>query len=147
MSLRTALLKVADAARSISGPSGVDIRINQLTIRTRTWSGTMIGLGTPGDVDLVIPAQYPIRFVTEQEIESAGGRYLAGDLLVDHITPYDGVSVGYTPAQLKPSAPDDKTEILYLIAGPHAGEYAVIDLRSFRAFTYQLVLRRKATTP
>lgn len=147
MSFRTSLLKTVEAARSLSGPSGVDIRVNQLTIRTRTWSGRLLGDGTATDVDLVIPAHYPIRLVTEQEINTAGGQYEVGDILVDHITPSDGAGTGYTPTQLKPVVTTDNVEIIYLIAGPHAGEYSAVELRTYRPFTYQLVLRRKITTP
>lgn len=147
MSLRTSLLKAVESARALSGPTFADIRVNQLTIRTRTWSGSYVGLGTPTDSDLVLPAHYPIRFISAHEINAAAGQYEMGDLLVDHITPSDGVDVGYTPEQLRPTVTTNNVEIIYVITGPHAGEYSCAELRTFRPFTYQLVLRRKTTTP
>ena len=143
MSLRTSLLAVVEAARKISGPTGVDIRVDQLTIRTRTWSGTRLRLGTDTDVDLVLPANYPIRLIASHEVHADVGRYEYGDILVNHITPSDGAGVGYTPAQLKPAVTTDNVEILYIITGSHAGTYELVEARTYRPFTYQLVLRRR----
>ena len=147
MGLRSGLLARVEAARQLRGPAFADIQMNQLTIRTRTWSGNFIGDGTSSDSDLVLPKHYPIRYITAQEIDSAAGQYEMGDLLVDHITPSDGASVGYTPEQLKPVVTTDNVEVIYVITGTHPGEYSLVDLRTYRPFTYQMVLRRKTTTP
>ncbi len=144
MSLRTSLLAVCEAARSLSGPDFADIRVNFCTIRTRTWSGGLLGSGTSTDVDLVLPPHYPVRRVSSQEVYSSAGFYEVGDVIVDHITPSDGGSVGYTPEQLRPVVTSNDTEILYLLTGSHSGEYRVIDIRTYRPFTYQLVLRRRS---
>lgn len=143
MSLRTSLLAVVEAARKITGPTGVDIRTDALTIRTRTWSGARLRLGTATDVDLVLPANYPIRLIASHEVNSSNGRYEFGDILVNHITPFDGVTTGYTLAQLKPPVTTDNVEILYLITGSHPGTYELVEARTYRPFTYQLVLRRR----
>lgn len=145
MGFRDSLNRIADKARALSGPGAVDIRVNQLTIRTRTWSGARLGLGSSTDVDLVLPARYPIRLITSQEIVAAPGLYEVGDVLVDHITPYDNVSVGYTPAQLKPVVTANNVEIIYVITGSHAGNYRCLELRAYRATTSQLMLRRRAS--
>lgn len=147
MSLRTSLLAVVESARSLSGPTFADIRVNQVTIRTRTWSGSILRDGTATDSDLVLPPHYPVRLITEQELNASGGQYEVGDILVDHVTPSNGAGVGYTPEDLRPVVTTDNVEIIYVITGPHAGEYGIIDLRTYRPFTYQLVLRRKITTP
>ncbi len=147
MSLRSGLLKVVDAARNLAGPVFADIRTHRLIIRTRTWSGAYVKLGTPTDVELALPARYPVRYLSSQEINSAAGQYEVGDVIVDHITPSDGAGVGYTPEQLKPTVTTNNVELFYILDGPHAGEYACVELRTFRPFTYQLVLRRKTTTP
>ncbi len=148
MSFRTSLLAVADAARTISGPTGLDIRTNQLTIRTRTWSGTYLHDGTSTDVDLVLPARYPVRRISAAEIASSGGEYEMGDIAVAHITPYDGVSVGYTQAQLNPTVTSDNVEIRYVITGSHAGDYGLVECQTYRPFSYRLILRRRAdSTP
>ncbi len=147
MSFRTAILAQVDAIRAIAGPTGFDIRLNALTIRTRTWSGSRIADGTATDVDLVLPARYPIRYLSSQELFSSGGLYESGDILVDHITPSSGSGAGYTAAQLRPVVSTDNVEILYVIVGSHAGIYRLLDIRNYRAFTTQLVLRRRADEP
>jgi hypothetical protein len=147
VSFRTALLASVDAARALAGPTGVDIRTNVLTIRTRTWSGSVLGDGTATDSDLVLRPIYPIRLIKAAEVTMSGGQYEIGDIFVDHITPSDGAGVGYTPAQLKPVVTVDNVELLYIITGPHAGLYACNHLETYRPFTYRLVLSRRTTTP
>lgn len=107
------------------------------------WSGTYLNEGTPTDTDLVLPAHYPIRFVSGDEVEASGGQYSLDDVIVNHITPFDLVGVGYTPAQLKPPVTTDNTETIYVITGPMGGIYGLRDARFHRPFSYQLVLRRK----
>lgn len=146
MGLRLSLLKTVEAARKLSGPTFADIR-QQLTIRTRVWSGGRLNRGVPTDTDLVLPAHYPIRYLNAQEISSSAGQYEVGDILVDHITPSDGAGTGYTLAQLLPEVLTNDTEIIYVVSGTHPGEYTDVDVRTYRPFTFQLVLRRKASTP
>lgn len=147
MSFRTSILATVDAARSIAGPSQYDIRTNRVTIRTRTWDGDFVGAGNYTDSDLDLAPHYPIRYVTTQEIFSSGGAYETGDILVDHITPSDGGSVGYTKEQLHPQPTSDNVEIIHILTGTHAGEYRCLDVRTYRPFTFQLILRRRANTP
>jgi hypothetical protein len=147
MSFRTDLLATVAAVRAITGPDDFDVRTNQLTIRTRVWSQGLVRAGLPTDTDTVLPQHYPIRQVTTTEIAGSAGAYEMGDLLVDHITPSDGGSVGFTPRQLAPVINDNATEIIYVITGSHGGEYTKVELRSFRPFSYSLVLRRRTTTP
>ncbi len=82
-SLRVRLLALADRARSLSGPGGVDIRTHQLTIRVRTWSGEIVREGTYTDSDLVLPQYYPIKHISQSEVEGSGGSYEVGDVLVE----------------------------------------------------------------
>ncbi len=147
LSFRLNLLAMVDAARSIAGPLGLDIRTNWLTIRTRTWSGSVLGDGTPTDSDLVLPKHYPIRYITAAEVLSSGGQYEIGDIAVNHITPSNGAGVGYTPTQLKPLVTEDNVELIYLVTGEHGGEYVVKTLETFRPFSYRLVLSRSTVTP
>lgn len=147
LSFRLGLLAAVEAARGIAGPTGLDVRTNQLTIRTRTWSGAMLDDGTATDSDLVLPAHYPVRNVALDEVASSGGVYETGDVLVNHITPSNGVDVGYTREQLNPKSLDNNVEILYLLTGSHSGEYALVECRTFRSFSYSLVLRRRRSTP
>jgi len=138
---------MVDRARSIAGPTGLDIRTNTLTIRTRTWSGSSLGEGTATDSDLVLAPHYPIRYITAAEVLSSGGQYEIGDLAVNHITPSNGAGVGYTPAQLKPVVLTDNVEVIYLIVGAHGGEYVLKTLETYRPFSFRLVLSRSTVTP
>lgn len=138
---------MVDAARSIAGPFGLDIRTNRLTIRTRTWSGSVLGDGTVTDSDLVLLGHYPVRLVTAAEITSSGGQYEIGDIAVNHITPSNGAGVGYTPLQLKPLVTQDNVETIYVLTGSHGGEYALKTLETYRPFSYRLVLSRSTVTP
>lgn len=147
MSFRISMLPIVDSVRRIAGPDAFDIRLNQVTVRTRTWSGNVVGLGVSSDSDLVLPQRYPVREVTAQDISSSAGKYEVGDVLVDHITPSNGAGVGFSRDQLDPVVTTDNVEIIHLLTGTHAGEYHLIDLRNYRSFTTQMVLRRRGTTP
>lgn len=59
----------------------------------------------------------------------------------------DGSAGGYSEAQLRPSADDGATEILYELVGTHAGEYALVSLLATAPFSSWVVLRRRVTTP
>lgn len=144
---RNNLLAIAEKARSIAGPLGLDIRTNRLVIRTRTWSGDVVHQGTPTDSDLVLPGHYPIRYVAAAEVASSGGTYEIGDISVNHITPSNGAGVGYTPTQLKPPITEDNVELIYLVIGEHGGEYVLRTLETYRPFSYRLVLSRSTVTP
>lgn len=146
MSFRTDLLAGIDAIRAIAGPDGFDIRTNRLTIRKRTWSGGRLSLGTATDVDLVLLGHYPIKYVDAHEVHSSGGVLELGDILVDHITPSDG-TIGYTPTHLRPPITSNSQELIYILTGAHVGEYGLVEIRTYRPFTYQLALRRRGTTP
>lgn len=121
------------------------MRRNQVTIRTRTWTGPSLHQGTSSDSDLQLPQQYPVRPLTQQEVDGSGGQFETGDILIDHITPSDGMGNGWTTAQLAPQAASDNVEIIYVITGDHAGEYSLVAIKTFRSFTNQLVLRRRIT--
>jgi hypothetical protein len=158
MSLRTRLLPVADRLRARTGPSALDVRLTGLTITIRSWTGGAIGVlpadpsVTPFvDTSLALPTIYRIRQVTTREVASSGGRYEMGDVRVGPVTPEfthdDGSTGGFAEAQLKPGPTDDRTEIIYVLSGAHAGEYALVTLESLRPLSWFLVLRRRVTTP
>lgn len=139
--MRPSLLRIAERARAFAS-NLTQIRTNQVTIRTRTWSGAKVRYGTSSDSDLVLPARYPVRDVSTMNTFTSGGFYELEDLLVDHITPFDGGSVGYTPEQLHPVVTTDNVEVIYILSGPDAGHYSCVSLITTRPFTYQLVLRK-----
>jgi hypothetical protein len=151
------MLPVFDRLRVKTGPAGFDIRPTALAIITRRWTSGAVGV-TPDDATsaaytdtrLALPAVYKVRQLTTREIASSGGRYEAGDVRLGPITPAysnaDGSQGGVSEAQLKPDG-DDATEIVYELAGAHAGEYALIALVSAAPFSWWLVLGRRQTTP
>jgi hypothetical protein len=143
MSLVEDMLSVLDEGRGLMGEFG--LIPSQLTIRTRTWSGLRRDVGTATDVDLVLPPRYEVREVNGREIMSSGGEYTKGDVRVGPITPKNATS-GYTPDELKPVGAKG-IEIIYIITGPLAGDYRLLDLSVDDPFGYVLTLRRMHTTP
>jgi hypothetical protein len=152
VSLRTSLLPVADTVRSLASPQtlgggvGLDAWINSLTVRKTTWSGGRPGVGIATHENLTLVPNPEMREVTEREIVGSGGRYTSQDIRVQHITPaYAGG--GYTPTQLVPDVTSGAVEVVYVVAGPLAGEYALVDASTADPFEYKLTLRRRRTTP
>jgi hypothetical protein len=147
MSIRSALLKVADKVRALPSRPSWDVWPTSLTIRVRTWEGGRIGTeGGTTDVDLVISPKPRVKDVSQREIAGSGGRYEAGDVRVGPITPqYAGG--GYTPAQLAPPVGSNGVEVLYVLSGGISGEYGRVDLQTDHSLSYWLVLRRKRSTP
>lgn len=149
--LRDSLLPALDNARTLVANLG--LRQHGLTIRVRTWANGRIGDPFPGvadtdytDEDLEIAPNPKVRAVTGQEIASSGGLYATGDLLVGPFTPaYSGG--GYTMEQLAPEPAAQGVEVIYALTGPEAGEYVRVDRNGERPMRYELVLRRRFTTP
>lgn len=146
MTLRTDLLPIVDELRALAGPSGFDVRTSRLTVRTRTWAGGRRGLGPASDSDLDLAQIYKIREVSTREIASSGGLFEMGDIKVGPITPTDVSGGGYTAAQLAPEG-QTGTEVIYVISGDLAGEYARVELNKSKPFSWYLTLRRRRTTP
>ena len=157
MSLRTRILPVFDRLRALAGPARFDLRPSRLQIVTRTWTGGRREADPPAgsvayvDAVLELAPIYKMRQLTTHEIAGSGARYEAGDIIVGPITPAwikaGGTRGGYSEADLAPSAPRAGVEIFYRIVGAHEGEYERIELRSFQPFAYELVLRRRESTP
>jgi len=94
----------------------------------------------------VLPKQYKVTNLTSKEIASSGGRFEDGAIRFGPVTPDFGTG-GYTPAMLKPTVTTDDTQIIYLLTGQVAGEYALAQLQTTKPFSYVLFLNRKRTTP
>jgi hypothetical protein len=149
MTLRTNLLRVADRVRALAGASRLDQRPHQLSIITREWSGGYKDAGQPTDSVLALPPQFVVRQMSTREIASSGGRYELGDVAVDHITPEyvdprDGQAKGFNPNVLDPVVTRNGVEIVYRLSGPHAGDYQLVGLESWRPYSYRVVLRRRS---
>lgn len=147
MSLRTGLLKCAEAVRRIPSLPTVDVRPTTVTVRTRTWAGGRVGVdGGYTDVDFPILPTPLVREIAQREIAGSGGRYEVGDLRVGPMTP-SYPEGGFTREQLAPEATTNGVEVLYVLEGGITGEYMRVDLQTDRSLSYFLLLRRKASTP
>jgi hypothetical protein len=152
MTLRTNLVRLADRVRALTGPAHLDQRPHQLTIITREWSGGYKEAGVPTDALLALPPHFLVRQVSTREVASSGGRYELGDVAIENITPEyvdprDGQTKGFSPNVLSPSVARNGIEIIYRISGPHAGDYQLVELQSWRPYAYRLLLRRRLDTP
>lgn len=148
---KESMKQLADNLRALAGPSNFDVIADQLTIRTRTWSGSsgLRGDAPSTDVDVVVAQIYKIQQVSTEEVLSSAGKYEQGDLRVGPITPSWTVgnkSGGYSPAQLNPTGAEN-VEIIYVIAGTHAGNYQMVADETWKRFSFFVVLRRRFDTP
>jgi len=148
MSFRTDLLPTVDLIRNKRGPGAgnFDIQTVKVDIVQRVWSGGRRGLGTVTETTLAnLPQKIKVRVLTTKEVAQSGGTYQMQDLRVGPITPaYTGG--GFTPQQLKPAGADG-TEIIYKLTGTIAGDYMLVEIRTDKAFSYYLVVRRTRSTP
>ena len=155
-SLRLNLLPVVEALRAgIRG--GLDQVPHQLTIRTRTYAGR-VGESPYVDKDLTLPRHYPVHQIETGDVSGPAGKYEVGDIIVDHITPSNGAGVGYTRDQLAPAPEENGVDIIYVLSGPHAGDYSLFEIRTAGhghsaggrghggVYTYTLILRRRRGT-
>lgn len=140
------MLPIVAGIRNLKGPAGFDL-CPIITIRTRTWTDGAKGLGYAIDKDLVLAHKYPVVQMKAAEIASSAGRYELGDIKVKYIDPWDGVGSGYTEEQLNPTVTKNGTEIIYLLSGRNDGEYQLVNGNFLPSFHYELVLRRRLTTP
>lgn len=154
---------MADQLRRLAGPTGLDQRPNSLTLVQRVWGGGRKGVGAAVDTTLItFPGHLPVHELLEKDIASSGGRYKERDVVVSRITPADPANpgIGYTPDQLDPTLPTDGTEYVYVIAGPLAGEYRLVEIKvGGRAahpggfpgyggvYSYAIVLRKQRPGP
>lgn len=148
-------LRTAIYAGSMGSPgSAMNVITSQLTVLLQQWSGGARDKGVANVLSsLTLPPIYPIRLVTVEEVEESGGRFKVGDVKVTHITPFDGVSTGYTAAQLNPVIPPGSVgmERIYRIAALQpagiSGDYELRAGQFDRTFSYYLVLQNLVTTP
>ena len=156
--LRDRLLPRLAAIRGRVGALGM--HQNGVSIDVRTWASGNAGVpnpaGPPDYTDAITPlleaGQNPHMVeLSFSEIAGSGGAYREGDVRVGAITPYNATTnpAGYTPAQLRPLPPAGTSgvEVIYVVTGPLAGEYALVEFIGNRPMRYELVLRRTDRTP
>ena len=142
---------MSDRLRAISGPEHMNQRPHRLSILTRTWSGGYKEAGEASETAIDLPQHFPVRQVSTREIAASGGRYEQGDMAVEGITPEyvdpGGNLRGYSPLALDPRVTRNGVEIIYRLTGPHEGDYQLVELQSWRPYSYTLVLRRRSDSP
>lgn len=101
---------------------------NSVTIRTRTWDGGEVQLGTATVSDLRLSPNPPTK-------EAMGGR----ELVVGPITPTHATG-GYSYAQLRPDSAAG-VEYYYVVSGSNGTHrYALKSIDTSESFEYMLVL-------
>jgi hypothetical protein len=99
-----------------------------VTIRSRSWSGGHVQLGTETITNLTLSPN--------PWVEEAGD----GVLRVSGITPSDG-SIGYTFAQLRPTEDGDE-DFYFIVTGPNGTHnYRLDSIDTSDAWEYRLTLR------
>jgi hypothetical protein len=154
MSFRNDILGLVDNLMGLLGPTGFDITLYKVDVKLRTWSGQHKGFGTFTDTLVAsLPQHSKVRNIRSDEIQSSGGLYRVNDVVVEHVTPSDGALIGFTEDQLHPHVAigANNVERIYILTGPpptnHIAEYDHVTLLAYSPFEFQLVLRRRATTP
>ncbi len=153
MSFRDDFRLIADDLRSLAGPDNFDIRVVKLTILQRSWNGGR-RFAQGGFIDTVwadLPQNYRSRHVNSREVSESGGTYELGDVKFGPITPQwdvgTGPTGGWSIQSLHPSADDNGIEYIFRLTGEHPGDYILLDLDNFKAFSTYLILRRTEVTP
>lgn len=137
--------RLADRLR----PLGASFRRITVTVRTRTWSGDRVGQGAATVSDLALPFYVEVRQISAREIASSGGRLREGAVRIGPITPtytVEGVSGGITPAHLRPTV-SEYQEVIYLLAGELAGEFALASLDTTDSLSWYVTANRTRNTP
>ncbi len=142
-SLRDSLLAIVDCARQTVADMGI-FRYS-VTLRTRTWSGTYPGEGSPTDVDAIITPRPRVKVMSTQDVASSGGTYREGDFKIDMITPrYD--TGGWSPAMLNLRPGITNQDVTIILTGDEGTiECQAVEFRFSDPFTYVLVVREKRT--
>jgi len=123
MSFVSDILPEIDSIRGITGEFG--LCGTTVTVRTRTWSGGQVGLGTATDTDVLLKVggQNPkCRRVAYKETVAGGGKYQEGDYRIGRMTA-DFPGSAATFAMINPPTVAG-TEVYYILVGsdtPAAG--------------------------
>jgi hypothetical protein len=107
-----ALVGIADDIRGLVH-TALGTRPYAVAVVTRTWSGSLVGDGTPTSVVLpILPAPKVTVAGLHHELRAAG-REEEGDVELT------GVSLTYAEAELAPTVPNNRTEWAYRITEAH----------------------------
>lgn len=143
---RDALTAVVDQVRrSILPP----LRTTAVSVRTRTWSGAIVGDGTSSDSDAALPSYVKVRELTQAEVASSGGKFEMGDIKIGPMTPpYTSSGGGGVPLSvIDPDANAPNVETLYVLSGRINGLYRRRNDTRSRPFRTEIIARRVHQTP
>src|SRR4051794_40500802 len=119
MSVRDVVLPALDKARAKIAAIG--LRRYRVIIRRRAWSGASVGQGTEVVTDLELSPRPETSFEDGRgQVAESAGTISDRDIEIASITPaysVNGVTGGYTPAQLNPKANGRNEEIVVVLIG------------------------------
>ncbi|MEL6346883.1 MAG: hypothetical protein AAFV53_27470 [Myxococcota bacterium] len=130
--LRDDIIPVIDEGRRLADELG--LRRQTVVIRTRTWSGSEVGRGTPTDVDLTLSPTPKVRRLALRIIAASGGTFEQGDRQVTKI------SATYDREQLDGSELTEAQELLWLINGE---EHTLVGTPEEKNFEWRCVVRHR----
>jgi hypothetical protein len=154
--LRDSLLPVVDVLRGIPGAFG--LRLFTVSVVSRSWSGSRVGLGTNADsstgvkVDLGV-YQTKVRQITQKDVVASGGLYSTQDFEIGPITPpfVGSTADGDAITVFDPAASASPLEIFFNIRGPGfpatGGWFRKVSQNVTGSFRYMFVITRTAEIP
>lgn len=112
MAIRDDLNGLVDGLRRDIVDEAFGLRLDTVVVRTTTWSGTEIGLGTASHSDVTLDPVPKVRRPTPQLIAAAPGVYESGDVLCSKIS-----AANYDEDDLSDQELPANTERVWLVNG------------------------------
>lgn len=137
MSIRDDLIPILDDIRRDVIDVAVGLRLDDVTVRRRTWSGRSLGQGAPADTDLVLDPRPKVHDPSPRARYAEPGRFEEGDQLVDKI------SLTYTQAQLDGGTLAANEELYWLV---NSQAFRVISVEE-RFLSWRVHLRKTRERP
>ena len=148
MSIREDFLPVLDTARGMLD-AVFGLRRYDVVMLVTTWSGALVGDGTPTTVETPVVVdgdkRPKVQQLSSRDIIASGGLYQEQDMRVGPLTP-SFAGGGTTVADFDPPAAGPTTEVVYRLTGPDTPAtgtlYRKVGQRVDRNFRYELILRQ-----
>ena len=86
MALRDDLIDIVDEVRDDILVDLTGMRLHTVSTRSRVWSGSEIGRGTPTDTTTELLPRPRVRPPAPRQIAESGGKVLDGDRIIDRIS-------------------------------------------------------------
>lgn len=137
MAIRDDLIPILDDIRRDVIDTAVGLRLDDVTVRRRAWSGQRPGQGVPTDTDLELDPRPKVRDPSPRARYAEPGRFEEGDQVVDKI------SLTYTQAQLDGGTLAANEELYWLVDGQ---AFRVISVEE-RFLAWRVHLRKMRERP